>query len=159
MSLIAVFLGSIVVVYFMTALFHTGPLSTLPFAGFFSPRIFTVIPLVLLLEIVRRVHNDLYVFSQHRLTHLHGRFSLSYNVPVIKYEDIRAINVVQDFWGRIFDYGDIAVGTAAHEGNEILISGVRSPEQLAMLLDQLRTNSLKVESHELRQLAGTSQKE
>lgn len=149
LSMIFVFLASVVVVYLVTIFLQEGPLRFLPLS-IISPRVLALIPFVLLLEILRRLHNDLYIFSQHRLTHLRGRFSLSYNVPVVKYIDIRAINVVQDFWGRIFNYGDISVGTAAHEGNEILISGVKAPEELAMLLDQLRTNSLRVESAELK---------
>lgn len=155
MSMIFVFLASVIGAYLLTVFLQEGPLRFIS-TSFLSPRIFALVPLVLLLEILRRLHNDLYIFSQHRLTHLRGRFSLSYNVPVIKYIDIRAINVVQDFWGRIFNYGDISVGTAAHEGNEILISGVKAPEELAMLLDQLRTNSLRVESAEMKTQHSTS---
>lgn len=120
----------------------------IPVIKHLSPRLIAIIPLLILLELLRRLHNDLYIFGMHRLTHLRGRLSFSYNVPVIKYADIRAINVMQDFWGRVFNYGDIAIGTAAHDGNELVISGVNAPVELATLLDQLRSQSMSVEAQE-----------
>jgi hypothetical protein len=114
--------------------------------SFLDPRYFALLPGFLFLEILRKYHNDLYIFGAHRLTHLRGRFSLSYHVPVVKYGDIRAINVMQDFWGRIFNYGDVIIGTAAHQGNELVISGVKDPEKLAYLIDSLRDFSIRENS-------------
>ncbi len=148
-SMIVVFLLSVVGVYLFTEFIQNSLFSSFTTITSKLPRIVSIIPLLLLLEILRRLHNDLYIFSVHRLTHLRGRFSLSYNVPVVRYADIRAINVIQDFWGRIFNYGDIAVGTAAHEGNELVIAGVKDPEELALLLDQFRSHSLRVDSLEV----------
>ncbi len=149
LSMIVVFILSVVGVYLFTTFVQSSLVTS--FTSFTKniPRILSLFPVALLLEIMRRLHNDLYIFSLHRLTHLHGRFSLSYSVPVIKYADIRAINVIQDFWGRIFNYGDIAVGTAAHDGNELVILGVKNPEGLALILDKLRSHSMRVESREL----------
>ena len=145
LSLILVCAASVVIVYLIIYYAHvSGFYKNLPLLRHFSPRYLGVIPLLFLLEIVRRRHDDLYIFGLHRLTHLKGRFSLSYNIPVIKYSDIRAINVSQDFMGRIFDYGSVSIGTAAHEGNELLVAGVRAPEELAKLIDDLRSNSLRL---------------
>lgn len=105
-------------------------------------RILTLAPIGFLIEIVRRRHNDLYVLAMHRITHYRGRLSFNYHVPVIKYGDIRAINVEQNFIGRILNYGDVELGTAAHDGNELTISGAIDPSRLALLMDQLRTNSM-----------------
>lgn len=157
MSMIVVFLFSVLCVYFVANFVQDSFLARMSLLSQNAPRILAIVPLVILLEILRRLHNDLYIFSLHRLTHLRGRFSLSYNVPVVKYADIRAINVIQDFWGRIFNYGDISVGTAAHEGNEIFMSGVKEPEKLAMLLDNLRSYSLRVETAEVAADISTAQ--
>jgi hypothetical protein len=100
------------------------------------------VPLVIAFEILRRKYNDIYILSKNRLTHFRGRLSLSYNVPVIRVEDIRAINVVQDFWGRIFNFGDVIIGTSAHIGPEIVVTGIRNPEGLALLIDELRRRSV-----------------
>ena len=145
LSLISLFLLTAVVTFFCQAFFAQSKFFAELF-GFVNPRYFAAIPVVIFIEILRRYHNDLYIFSAHRLTHLRGRFSLAYHVPVIKYSDIRAINVVQDFWGRILNYGDVVIGTAAHQGNELVMSGVKDPEELAYLIDSLRSFSVSENS-------------
>lgn len=104
----------------------------------------SIIPIGLLLEVLRRWKNDLYVFGLHNLTHFGGRLSLNYAVPVIKYMDIRGITVKQGIVARILNYGDIAIGTAAADGNELVLVGVDNPSQLVELIEELRTNSEKI---------------
>lgn len=120
----------------------------LPIIRHLSIRWLAIIPIVFLLEIVRRYHDDLYIFGEHRLTHLEGRLSLSYSVPMINYSDVRAITVQQDIFGRILDYGTLQIGTAAVEGNEVTIAGVRSPVELAAIIDEFRTYSKSRRSDE-----------
>ena len=141
-SLIVLLIASVLIIFGATEYLAHQPQLAWIFS-FINPRYLSLAPLILLLEILRRYHNDLYIFSAQRLTHLRGRYSLGYNIPVVKYTDIRAINVMQDFWGRVLNYGDIAIGTSAHLGNEIIISGVSDPEKLAYLIDSLRTYSRK----------------
>jgi membrane protein YdbS with pleckstrin-like domain len=117
------------------------PMPDLPVIRHLSVRWLALIPVVFLLEIVRRYHDDLYIFGEHRLTHLEGRLSLSYSVPMISYVDVRAITVKQDIFGRLLDYGTIEIGTAAVEGNEVTIQGIRAPVELAALIDEFRTFS------------------
>ena len=123
-------------------------LSWLPLSPALLARIIGLVPLGFLLEILRRRYNNLYQFGIHRVTHKKGRVSLQYEVPVIKYGDIRAINVRQRFWGRVLDYGSVSIGTAAQQDDEMLIEGVRAPEELARLIDFLRTKSDESESTE-----------
>ena len=111
--------------------------------NFIKPSVVAIMPLLTLIEIIRRLYNDVYIIGINRLVHKKGRLSFAYNVPVVRFEDIRAVNVVQDFWGRIFGYGDILVGTSAQLGNEIIISGVKHPESLALLIDQLRSSLMQ----------------
>ena len=101
-----------------------------------------IFPALLLAETVRRYYNDLFVLGRDRVVHYKGRISLSYSVPTVRYTDLRAINVDQDIWGRIFDYGNVELGTAGIEGFEMIILGVRSPARLGELLDELRTASI-----------------
>ena len=100
-----------------------------------------LIPAGVLLEVLRKYHNDLYVLGTHSLTSYHGRLSLSYSVPTLKYGHIRSVSVDQDIWGRIFDYGDISIQTAASDDNELLMVGVRNPVALATLIEELRNHS------------------
>lgn len=147
--LVVLFVFSVIGVYIITYISETSPLvKFIPTFISPSPRWLSIVPAGILLEIIRRQYDDLYIFGLHRITHLRGRLSLSYNIPVVKYADIRAINVSQSFWGRVLDYGEVSIGTAAHEGNELLITGIRAPEELALLLDKLRSNSIDLQSAE-----------
>ena len=104
-----------------------------------------------LLEIIRRYNNDLYVFSLDKVTKEQGRLSLSYSVPVVKYLDIRSVTVVQDIWGRIFDFGTVELSTAAREGSELFVEGIRDPEGLASFVEDCRTHQRNRQSEELLQ--------
>ena len=104
-----------------------------------------IVPVGMLLEVLRRFHDDLYVFGLHKVMHYNGRLSLSYNVPSIKYAHIRSVTVNQTMWGRIFDFGDVLIQTAAQDGNELAVEGVRAPEDLAALVEELRNNSRKLQ--------------
>lgn len=110
----------------------------------FNVRLLMVIPLFYLAEIFRRYHDDLYEFRAHRITHKSGRLSLNYSVPIVKYMDIRAITVEQDVWGRMLNYGNVTLGTAAQDTGELYIEGVIAPWELGMLVDQLRSRSRNI---------------
>ena len=121
----------------------------MPVLRHFSLRWLFVLPLGLLVEIVRRYQDDLYVFGRDKVTHYNGRLSLSLHVPSIKYADIRGISVFQDIWGRILNYGDIALDTAAQKEVDILICGVAAPDRLALLVEELRANCPECRTAEL----------
>lgn len=133
------FLFLTVAVYALTWLFgDVRPFPDTPILRHLSLRWLAILPALTLVEIVRKYHDDLYIFLDQRILHHDGRLSLSYNVPAVRYSDIRAITVYQDIFGRLLGYGNIAVGTAAQEGAELTLEGVREPKELARLLDDLR---------------------
>ncbi len=115
-----------------------------PVLSYLPYRWLSIIPVGFLLEVLRRWKNDLYVLGIHNLTRFGGRLSLNYAVPVIKYMDIRGITVKQGIFGRILNYGDILIGTAAADGNELALVGVNDPGELVELIEELRTNSEKI---------------
>lgn len=136
---IALFLLSAIAVYAINVLFYDWqPPQDIPFIRHLSPRWLAVIPAVIVLELVRRYHDDLYVFGVDRVQHYNGRLSLAYSVPALRYSHIRAITVYQDILGRIFDYGRITIGTAGHDGSEICMAGIRNPRVLAQLIYDLK---------------------
>lgn len=108
------------------------------FGGTVSVRWLALLPAIVLLEFFRRLYDDLYIFREERVLHHDGRLSLNYIVPSVRYSDIRAITVYQNIWGRLLDYGVVEVGTAAQDGAEVSLIGVRDPKGLARLLDELR---------------------
>ena len=101
-------------------------------------RWFGIIPFFVLLEIVRRYFNDLYVIGRDRITHYQGRLSLRFSIPAVRCVDLRAILVEQGIIGRIFNFGDLHVCTAAQDEAEIIIKGVLAPQELAKLIHELR---------------------
>ncbi|RME58010.1 MAG: PH domain-containing protein [Candidatus Dadabacteria bacterium] len=113
-----------------------------------SLRWLALIPFIIVLEIIRKYHNDLYVFGRHRVTHFHGRLSLRYSIPVVRYADIRAVMVKQSIIARILSYGNIEIGTAAQAGVEMTIIGVRKPWALARLIDDLGNYNRKLKEEQ-----------
>lgn len=111
--------------------------------GWFSPRWLAVIPALFLIEIARRRYDDLYTFSDQRVQQFHGRLSLKLLVPTIKYIDIRSIEIHQSIWGRILNYGDISLGTAAQAEVELELLGVVSPIELSQIIERLRADAEK----------------
>ena len=139
LPLCGLFLASLVVTYSLTGIYKDSGLFTgVPFLPTLSVRWLALIPAGCLLEIIRRLYDDLYIFRDERILHQDGKLSLKYMIPTVRYSDIRAITVYQDLLGRILDYGDIDVGTAAQDGAEISFYGVRAPKELARILDEFR---------------------
>lgn len=133
------FLVSAVLVCYLDFNFPDARISeTHPILKHLSVHWLIIIPIGILIEIIRRYHNDLYIFESDQVTHYHGRLAISYHVPVIKYQHIRAVRVVQGILGRIFNFGDVEIGTASEEGMEMVILGVRAPLELAGLIEEFR---------------------
>lgn len=147
--LIVVFIVTLAMTAGLTASFRDEGL----LGGAISVRWLAVVPAVILLEIFRRIYDDLYIFREERVLHHDGKLSLTYVVPAVRYSDIRAITVYQNVWGRLLDFGDIAVGTAAQDGAEISFIGVRDPKGLARLLDELRNYHRSKSGEVVRQTA------
>lgn len=108
-----------------------------------SLRWLALLPALLLLNAVREYHDDIYIFGIHGITQHQGRLSLTKRVPYVKYSDILSLKLRQDPWGRIFNYGNIELDTAAEDGVELTIEGISSPNELFKLVEQLRLHSTK----------------
>lgn len=110
-----------------------------------------MIPLLVLGETLRRYYNDLYTICDDHILRKQGRLSLKYSVPLVKYIDIRGITVNQSILGRLLNYGDVLVGTAAQDETEIILAAVDSPDELAQVLEDARTYNQEIHppSHRL----------
>lgn len=104
-------------------------------------RVISLVPIAVVLELLRRYYNDVYLIGRDKVTHYQGRVSLRLATPSIRNIDLRAITVSQGLLGRILDYGEVALATAAQEGPEIIMTGIRAPHELAKLIDDLRQKS------------------
>ena len=141
LPIIFMFFGSFIGVYFLCYLDEMSQFrQSLPFLKHLSPRWLGIIPAIFLIETFRRRYDDLYLFSNNTVQHYNGRLSLKYTVPSVKYSDIKNLIVDQTIWGRILDYGDVELGTAAQADVEMILTGVRSPVELANLIEEMRAN-------------------
>lgn len=139
----ALFFVTLIVVYAINIALHGYYIPPwVPVLHGLSPRWLAIIPTLVLLEILRKYHNDIYVFHSHYLNHYGGRLSLKTLTPSVKYVDILAVRVKQDIWGRILDYGNVELDTAATAGVELTMTGVRAPSELAAIADRFRMTSI-----------------
>lgn len=118
-------------------------LQFVPVLRYVSLRWLGVIPLIVLLETARTYYNDLYVFGDTSVFRKAGRLSLNYSVPSVRYVDIRGMFVAQPFWGRVFGYGHVFVGTAAQGDAELAVEFVAAPYELTKLIEELREYNIE----------------
>ena len=112
----------------------------MPVLHHLSPRWFAIIPMLFILETIRRYHNELYVFEIDNVLRKGGRLALKSVTPRVKYLDIRSIECTQDIFGRMLDYGDLVLTTAGQERSNLVLAGVANPRRLMKLIDGLRTH-------------------
>ena len=93
--------------------------------------------LALLLEMLRRYYNDLYIFGRNRVIHYQGRLSLRARTLSICYADIREITVQQSLIGRLLNYGTLVLGTAASDPTQMELHDLAKPHKLAELAGKL----------------------
>lgn len=146
-GLAIVLFGAVLLVIAFNIMFHDYH-PVLPFLGEVSPRWFALIPLGIAVEMLRRLHDDHYIFDAKRVTNRSGRYSLRFSMPVIKYIDIRGVSVAQGLIGRIFDFGSVELGTSAQDSNELTIAGVAHPNELAGIIEALRAHRKAVINRE-----------
>jgi Bacterial PH domain len=138
---LAVLIATIYLIYMYPNFNLIGAITT---KSYVSIRWLGIFPAILFLELLRRRHNDLYVFTLHTLSRHAGRLSLNFYLSNIRYIDIRAVIVHQNIWARIFGYGSVELDTAAQEKTELYLEGVKDPESLGNLIEELRKYSLNL---------------
>jgi len=96
------------------------------------------------LEFIRRYLNDLYIIDNRRIRQAHGYLSLNFKVSHVKHHDIREVTIEQSVIGRMFDFGDVKIGTASTNEYEIELKGIRSPKRVSRLIMDKRRQYKKL---------------
>lgn len=91
-----------------------------------------VIGLILLIYVYLDHRGKKYTVTDRRVTAKKG--ILTKTVDEVNIAHIRSMNVKQDLWGRMMNYGDVFIGTAGTEGVEVTIRGVKNPVALKDLI-------------------------
>ncbi|MCB0338393.1 MAG: PH domain-containing protein [Bdellovibrionales bacterium] len=99
--------------------------------------------ILILIGLIRRYFDDLYVLHRRGMIRFKGRVSLQYGVTHIRYANIRELAIEQNLLGRMLDYGTIKVGTAATDHYELVLTQVPSPHFLHALINERRRKKRK----------------
>jgi len=67
------------------------------------------------------------------------------SVMSIRYEDIRSIETEQSILGRMFDVGDVLIGTAAQSSVEVIFHGIAAPTDVQQLVQRERDRRHQLE--------------
>ena len=95
-----------------------------------------VIGLILLLAVIVVIKCTSYELTTRRIIVRKGLIAKYQDEIWIK--DMRAVNLKQGVWQRIFGIGDIEIGTAASAGTEIRIAGIANPSEIVKKINSLR---------------------
>lgn len=145
-AFLATSIGSVVASYFFPWLIVKGPLfSILGMKVVLHFPVQCVIPTILLGISLFRIYNVRYV--------LDGRGIEAYDwvlgpqrVTSIRYEDIRSIESEQSIIGRLLDFGDLEIGTAAQSSVEVIFFGIGAPQEVLQLIQRERDRRHELES-------------
>jgi uncharacterized membrane protein YdbT with pleckstrin-like domain len=106
--------------------------------------IFALMPLVALMYGVGRIYNVRYSVGAEGIESCEGILGINKTVTKVRFEDIRSIETIQNLMGRLLDFGNIEIGTAATGAIEITLHGVASPAEVQRLIQNERDRRLKV---------------
>lgn len=108
----------------------------------FGTRLLALAPALMVLNQLRIYFNNVYVFTNKDITQHKGLLSTSYASYSIEYQHIRNAMVTQSLRGRLLNYGNIMLDTAATDAIEIFIQGVYAPRLLLQRIETI-TSMLK----------------
>lgn len=108
---------------------HLGPSIVLPIPLLGLPA------LLLLFYIIHRRFNFLFIINHDHVCAVHGILSVSLQDVRIEYENIRGVEIDRSLYQRIFNLGDIKVGSAMRADVEVWMPGVRSPDLYRSIIE------------------------
>ncbi len=100
--------------------------------------LFWLLPLGSLLELLYRIYNNRYSIDPTYVEARTGILSLNQQVVRIRYEDIRGVESDQGILGRLLDFGDVQVGTAASSEMEVVFHGIAAPKEVREMIERER---------------------
>jgi uncharacterized membrane protein YdbT with pleckstrin-like domain len=110
-----------------------------------------LIPFFVLCTLLFRIYNVRYVLDSRGIDAYDWVLGPQ-RVTSIRYEDIRSIESEQSIVGRLLDFGDLEIGTAAQSSIEVVFYGIGSPQEVLQLIQRERDRR-----HELQNTAYQSQ--
>lgn len=152
MLFISSLIGSIILTDYFPESLIVGELFSIGESTIFlTLPVFWLAPFLILSLGIFGIYNTKYSLEPDGVFSLEGILSFSQKSYKVRYEDIKSVEMHQTLLGRIFDYGDIKVGSAALGSVEINFRGVASPLEVQEMIINERDRMQKAESKELMQ--------
>jgi uncharacterized membrane protein YdbT with pleckstrin-like domain len=123
--------------------------------------LFALFPLLSIILVFQRVYNYSYLLADEYLRSLHGLLSLRKRDMRIEYRDILGIDIERNIIERMFNVGDIKIGTAMLGEAEIVFVGVKDPSKYRdIVVDRIShaTTGTPTLPHIRRRLKGKTSK-
>ncbi|MBX7139300.1 MAG: PH domain-containing protein [Oligoflexia bacterium] len=112
--------------------------------------LFWLLPVASLFDLLYRVYNVRYLIDTKFIEARTGVLSLRQNIVRVRYEDVRGIETDQSIMGRMLDFGDVQIGTAASSGMEIIMTGVGAPKEIQEMIQRERDRRVELGKRESR---------
>lgn len=116
-------------------IFLAASLATMAFRGLgldwtaavLISKVLAALSLFLVLVIIHAIYNYKYVLSDDFILAMEGILSLQLLQTKVRYEDIKFVEVDKSILGRILDYGNVYIASAATSDIEITLRNISSP--------------------------------
>ena len=96
--------------------------------------LFALFPILCLIILFKRVYNYRYIIEDTHMRSVHGLLSLHKKDMRIEYRDVLGIDIERNLIERIFNVGDIEIGTAMLGEAEIVFYGVYNPSKYRAMI-------------------------
>jgi len=116
-------------------IFLAASLATLAFRGWgldwtaavLISKVLAALSFFLVLVIIHAIYNYKYVLTDDFILAMEGILSLQLLQTKVRYEDIKFVEVDKSILGRILDYGNVYIASAATSDIEITLRNISSP--------------------------------
>jgi len=116
--------------------------------------VFWLMPFGVAADLLYRIFNVRYEIHPTFIEGRTGVLSFSQNLVRIRYEDVRGVESDQGILGRLLNYGDVQIGTAASSGMEIVMYGVLAPKEICDMIQRERDKRLELATRERLKASG-----
>lgn len=102
--------------------------------------IFWLMPFIAIGSTVAKIYDVRYTINQREIQAIIGILAFNKRITGVRYEDVRSVEIEQTLLGRIFNFGDVEISTAATGTVEIIFRGIESPTEVQDMLQRERSN-------------------
>ena len=120
-----------------TALYFPSTVQDVVLFGYIIPLpLLGIFPLIFGAVLVMRQFNFKYVIDKDHVRSFTGIISFKLHDKRIDFQNIRGVEIKRSLLDRLFDVGDIAIGSAMRSQDEMIMYGVKNPEYYRDIIER-----------------------